>query len=130
MFSMLSNLSSVFHFHSSYSVSRFDYCYLQLPYFQSHHQQSIHSAFVMCFFLFFNGHTHGAIWKFLGQGLNLRHSCSNTRSFRPLHLARNQTHSSTVTQAAAVGFLIHCTTAGTPVKVISLNNKSFDGNSA
>ena len=66
---------------------------------------------------FFNGHTH-SIWKFLSKGLNLSHSCdlchsfSNTRSFNPLHWARDWTHASTVTWAAAVGFLTHCATLG------------------
>ena len=36
----------------------------------------------------FYGQTHG-IWKFLGQGLNLSHSCSNAGSFNPLHQARD-----------------------------------------
>ena len=31
-----------------------------------------------------------------------------------MFLARDQTHTSKVTQAAAVGFLTHCATAGTP----------------
>ena len=69
------------------------------------------------FVFFFNGHTH-VIWKFLGQ--NLSHSldlcCSrgNSRSFNPLRQGGDQIHASTVTGAAAVGFLTHCTTAGTP----------------
>ena len=60
-------------------------------------------------------------WKFLGQGLNLSHncdpshSCSNAGSFNPLHQVRDQTYTSTVTWAAAVRFLTHCTTVGTPI---------------
>ena len=67
---------------------------------------------------FFNGHTHN-IWKFLGQGLNLSHSCDlghsygNAGSFNPWPRAGNQTRTSTVT--AIVGFLTHCTIAGTPI---------------
>ena len=53
------------------------------------------------------------IWKFLGQGLNLRHSsdlhCSygNAGFFNPLSWARDQTHASTETWAAVVRFLTH-----------------------
>ena len=43
------------------------------------------------------------------------HSCGNARSFNPLCWAREWTHTSTVTQTAAVRFLIHCTTVGTPI---------------
>ena len=70
------------------------------------------------FFFFFNGCTHGGIWKFPGQELNLSHSCdlgcswSNSGSFN--HRAV-RTCASIATQAAAVGFLTHCATAGTPV---------------
>ena len=52
------------------------------------------------------------------QGLNPGHNWSSARSFNPLLQAREQTHASENTQAAAVGFLTHCTTVGTP-KVIS-----------
>ena len=60
------------------------------------------------------------MWKFLGQGSNLRHSCklshscSNSGSFNPLCWAGDQIHTSVLTQVAIVGFLTHCTTAGTP----------------
>ena len=53
-------------------------------------------------------------WKFLGQGLNLSHSCnlshrcSNTRSMNPLHWAGDQTYTFTVTSASVVRFLTHC----------------------
>ena len=53
---------------------------------------------------------HHGIWKFPGQGLtsshscNLHHRCGSARSFNPLHWARDQTHASRVTQAAAVRF--------------------------
>ena len=68
--------------------------------------------------IFFNGHTHG-MWKSLGQRLNPRRtdlhcSHSNTRSFNPLHQARDRTHASAVTQATAVRFLTQCATVGTP----------------
>ena len=65
------------------------------------------------------GRTHG-IWKFPGQGLNpncshdLHHSCGSTRSFNPLCLSEGQTAISAATQAAAVRFLTHCSTVGTP----------------
>ena len=68
---------------------------------------------------FLNVCTH-SIWKFLGHGLNpsnswdLCCSCSNIRSFNPLHQGRDWTHAPAVTEAAAVWFLTHCTTAGTP----------------
>ena len=68
------------------------------------------------------------IWKFPGQEMNLScicdlhhsstgHSCilGNTGSFNPPHQARDRTHASAVTQAAAVRFLTHCNTTGTPV---------------
>ena len=70
-------------------------------------------------YFYFYGHNH-CIWRFLDQELNLSHSydlChihSNAESFNPLHEAGNQTCTSAVTQATAVGFLNHCTTAGTP----------------
>ena len=38
----------------------------------------------------------------------------NSWSFNPLHRAGDQTYTSTVTQAAAVGFLSHCAMAGIP----------------
>ena len=67
------------------------------------------------FFLFisfyFCGHTHG-IWKFLDQGLNpshsydLCHSCRNARPFNPLHQARYQTHTSTVTKPLQPDFYL------------------------
>ena len=56
--------------------------------------------------------------KFLSQGLNLSWSCKlhcswgNCGSFYLMHWARDQTHASTATQAAAVRFLTHCATAG------------------
>ena len=71
-------------------------------------------------FFSFYGRTYG-IWKFLDQGLNLSHSydlclsCGNTGSFNSLPCARNVTHMSVVT--TSVGFLTHCTTAGTPLIV-------------
>ena len=73
--------------------------------------------FFVC--LFFNGCMCG-IWKLLGQGFNLSHSCEldhscgNARSFNPLHQAGNQTWTFAVTQATEVGFLTHGATAGTP----------------
>ena len=71
------------------------------------------------FSFFFYGHSRG-MWKFLGWGLNPRcscdlcHNCSNAESFTSLRWARDGTHTSTVTQAAAVRILTDCTTAGTP----------------
>ena len=75
--------------------------------------------FLFFSFLFLNGCTH-SMWKFLGRGLNpshsfnLHHSCNNTRSFKPLSQAGDQTHTSTATQATAVRLLTHCSTVGTP----------------
>ena len=69
--------------------------------------------------IFFNGHIC-SVWKFLGQGLNpscscdLGPSCSNARTFNPLHRAGDQTRTSAATQVAVVGFLTHCITVGTP----------------
>ena len=82
---------------------------------------SSYVIFVFVFFFFFLM----AAPKFLGQGLNmgctydLHHSCScsNVRSFNPLHQAKDWTRTSTAIQAAAVGFLTHCTAAGTPIFV-------------
>ena len=71
------------------------------------------------FFLPFYGHTW-SIWKFLGQGLNLNHSfdvhCSgsNARCFNLLRWARDPTRTSAATQADAVRFSTHSTTAGAP----------------
>ena len=45
-----------------------------------------------------------------GQELNLSHSCSKAGSFNPLCQARELTHTSAVTWAAAVIFLNHRTT--------------------
>ena len=59
------------------------------------------------------------IWRFLGQELKLSHSCdlchscSNARSFNPLHTAGDLTATSAATQAAAVRFLTHCAQVGT-----------------
>ena len=71
---------------------------------------------------FFYGHSCG-IWKFPSQGVNLSCSCdlccscSNTRSFNPLYQVGAQTHTSTATQTAAVGFLTQCATIGTPILI-------------
>ena len=79
------------------------------------HKAEKHLLFVDFFFFiffFFYSHTRG-IWKFLGQGLNpswscdLLHSCSNARSFNPLHWTKDVTHTSAVTWATAVGSLTH-----------------------
>ena len=80
--------------------------------------------------LFLNGYTH-SVWKFPSQGMNeskpqlqpmpqLRH----TGSFNPLHQAGDRTCAFAATQATAVGFLIHCTTAGTP-EIYPLNKFFF-----
>ena len=59
----------------------------------------------VCFCFCFYGCTHG-IRKFLGQRLNLSHSCklchrcSNARTFNPLHQTGDQTCASVVTWAA------------------------------
>ena len=75
-------------------------------------------AFTITFFFFLNGHTH-SIWKFLGQVLNVSHSCdlhhsrSNARSFNPLHWAGDQSW------VTAVRFLTHCATVVTPASTIT-----------
>ena len=66
----------------------------------------------MCLFYFF-GRTHH-IWKFVSQELNLSQSCSNTGSFNPLWQAGDRTCTSAATWAAAVRFLTHWATVGTP----------------
>lgn len=84
----------------------------------------------MCVYLY--GHTQG-IWEILGQGLNLRcrfdpqQSCSNSRSFKPLHWAGGGTCASTVTPVAVVRFLTNYTTAGMPKtkKRNILNDSSY-----
>ena len=65
-----------------------------------------------CSFLkkLFYGHTHG-IWKFLGQGLNSSCSYGHARSFYILHGAGGGTCTFAATQATAVTFLTHCTSA-------------------
>ena len=45
---------------------------------------------------------------------HLCHNVSNARSFNPLYQAGDQTTASIATTAAAVRFLTHCATAGTP----------------
>ena len=71
-------------------------------------------------FGFLYGCTRG-MWNFLSQELNLSYSCrphpsySNARSFKLLHWAGDQTHTSTANQATAVGFLTHGATARTPI---------------
>ena len=62
---------------------------------------------------FFNGCTL-SIWTFLGQGLNLSHSCGNTGSISPLRWADDGTCTSTATRATASEFLTPWATAGTP----------------
>ena len=75
------------------------------------------------FFFFFND-----IWKFLGQGLKLSHSCDlycnciNATSFNPLCQAGDRTHASTATWAAAVGFVTHCATVGTSSVLVTKKN--------
>ena len=75
--------------------------------------------FFIWFFFFFKifGCTH-SIWKFPGQGLNLSCSsnrcCGNAGSFNPLHWARVWTCASVETRAAAIRFLAHGATDGTP----------------
>ena len=69
---------------------------------------------LVCSFLFvFYGCIH-SIWKCLGQGLTPSHSCGNARSFNPMCQAGDWTSTSTVTPTAAVIFLTHWATAGTP----------------
>ena len=53
-------------------------------------------------------------WLNLSCICDLHCSCGNARSFNPLCRTRNWTCAFTVNQAAAVGFLTHCTTVGTP----------------
>ena len=58
----------------------------------------------------------------LSHSCELHHSCGNTRSFNPLHWARNQTHTSAATQATAVRFFTDCTTAEALVTVFKFYN--------
>ena len=79
-------------------------------------------SYVSQLFFFFNDYTL-SIWKFPGQGLNPRcscdlyRSCGNARS--STHCARPVIHHAPLPAiwAAAVGFLTHCATAGTPSKL-------------
>ena len=90
-------------------------------------------SFLPSFFL--NGYTWG-IWKFPGQGLHLSHSfdlyhsCDNARSFHPLHPGQDPSCTSTETWAAAVRFLTHCATVGTPCSVSCIQVCSPCGNSS
>ena len=49
------------------------------------------------------------------RGIGSKYICSNARSFNPPRQARDQTHASTATQAAAVRFFTQWATAGTPI---------------
>lgn len=97
------------------------FCFLEICLVQARACSTPNSfcLFVFDFFFKFCGHTQGT-WKFLHQGLNLScssdlpYSCSNAKYFTPLHPPKDQTHSSTVTLAAAFGFLICYTTSVTP----------------
>ena len=53
-------------------------------------------------------------WTFPGQGQNLSHTCGNAGSLNPRCLVKDWTCTSTVTWAAAVRFLTHCSTVGMP----------------
>ena len=81
---------------------------------------SFKKFFFFLSFFFFKGLTHG-IWKFSCHELNpswgcdLCSSCINARSFKPLHQAEDWIHTSSVTWAASVRFLTHCTTLGIPI---------------
>ena len=68
----------------------------------------------VCVCVSFYDCTHG-LRKFLVRGLNLSYSCDNAWSFNPLQWVGDWTTTSTETWATAVGFLTHCTTAGTPI---------------
>ena len=63
-----------------------------------------------------NGFTH-ILWTFLGQGLNLSHSCSNVTSFNSL-LAGEWTRTSPASLAAAVGFLTTLHHSGNPLALV------------
>ena len=84
-----------------------------LPRYVSFLAPEIKDGFQLLFFFFFYGLTL-CLWKFLGQGLNLSHSCSNSRSLTQLCRARDGTRTSAATPATELGFLTTCTTAGTP----------------
>ena len=49
----------------------------------------------------------------------IHRSCYNAGSFNPLHQAGDRTHTSTAIWAAAVGFLTHCATVGTPLLIFT-----------
>ena len=72
-----------------------------------------HCSIIQNIFLFFYGCTH-RVCMLLGQRLNPSFSCGNAKFFNPLHQAGNRTRASAVTWIAAVWFLTHCATAGTP----------------
>ena len=75
------------------------------------------------------------VWKFPSQGLtlssscNIHCSCGNAGFFNPLCQAKDQTHTSTVTQAVVVRFLTHCTVAKTPICIYLLTQKDGFGSS-
>ena len=83
------------------------------------HQETPWKIFFNFYFFKFYGCTHD-IRKFLGQGLNLSHSCNlchswgNARSFNPLCWAGDQTHILAEASATAARFLTHCAMARTP----------------
>ena len=76
--------------------------------------------------ILFEGCTTHSMCKFSDQGLNLSHGYGNTRSFNPLHQARDGIHASTATQATAGEFLTHCATAGAPMTYNIFIKKMFN----
>ena len=99
--------------------------------FKNHCSLSVNLPLSSVSFLFsLYGFRHST-WKFLGQGLNLSHSCelhhncSNARSFNPLYQARDRSWTSAVTQAIAVRFLTQSTTVRTYVSFLNQSCVSF-----
>ena len=92
--------------------------------------------FLLCllFFLFFIFYGHIFLWYMEVLG------CGSAGSFNLMCWARDWTHTSASTWAAAVGFLTHCATGGTPTlcllvlmyvwaSIILNNFKKMTGNS-
>jgi len=69
--------------------------------------------FILILFLWMNPYGSSRA-RNLSCSCSLCHSYGKARFFYPLCQARDQTHTSAATRAAAVRFITHCAASGTP----------------